>query len=226
MEFQSSILSKAANYQALTNQTPSTYNLQFISSVMPNVESVIEIDAALRKITIPDELKNIAVEGDHLSETIFFRIPRYFDGDDLSSRNCKIRYVNAGSEYGESEICDMEIFDDFIKFGWSIENRVTRYRGVINFTVQFETIENGIEYQWQTTPAQLNVLAGLNIQEIITDKDDVLFRTLNKQIQELQKVVEQLEIKISSINTIGNQVDKLSSDVRYLQDNVVYTLDE
>ena len=191
-----------------------------------NDEPTLTIDSNLRKITVPQQLYNIGVAGDHLCEEIFFECPRYFDGNDLSEHDCVVRYVNAGKEYGEFNVTNMTVNDDSLLFGWKIDNYVTRYSGVINFTVQFNTVLDGIKYQWQTTPAQLNILAGLNIEHTITDKDDVLFRTLSNQINNLQTSVEQLKTQILMIDSLKSQVDKLSADVKYLQENVVYTLDE
>ena len=191
-----------------------------------NDEPTLTIDSNLRKITVPQQLYNIGVAGDHLCEEIFFECPRYFDGNDLSEHDCVVRYINAGKEYGEFNVTNMTINDDSLLFGWEIDNYVTRYSGVINFTVQFNTVLDGIKYQWQTTPAQLNILAGLNIEQTITDKDDVLFRTLSNQINNLQTSVEQLKTQILMIDSLKSQVDKLSADVKYLQENVVYTLDE
>ena len=191
-----------------------------------NDEPTLTIDSNLRKITVPQQLYNIGVAGDHLCEEIFFECPRYFDGNDLSEHDCVVRYVNAGKEYGEFNVTNMTVNEDSLIFGWKLDNSVTRYNGVISFTVQFETIKDGIQYQWQTTPAQLNILAGLNIEQTITEKDDILFRTLSNQVNDLQKSVEQLKIQVSMIDSLKSQVDKLSADVKYLQENVVYTLDE
>ena len=191
-----------------------------------NDEPTLTIDSNLRKITVPQQLYNIGVAGDHLCEEIFFECPRYFDGNDLSEHDCVVRYINAGKEYGEFNVTNMTVNEDSLIFGWKLDNSVTRYNGVISFTVQFETIKDGIQYQWQTTPAQLNILAGLNIEQTITEKDDILFRTLSNQVNDLQKSVEQLKTQILMIDSLKSQVDKLSADVKYLQENVVYTLDE
>ena len=191
-----------------------------------NDEPALTIDSNLRKITVPQQLYNIGVAGDHLCEEIFFECPRYFDGNDLSEHDCVVRYINAGKEYGEFNVTNMTINDDSLLFGWEIDNYVTRYSGVINFTVQFNTVLDGIKYQWQTTPAQLNILAGLNIEQTITEKDDVLFRTLSNQVKNLQKTVEQLKEKVGLIDDLSAQVTTLSNDVAYLKENVVYALDE
>lgn len=212
-EFKSSLLNSSYSAVALIAQD--------------NDEPALTINSNLRKITVPQQLYNIGVAGDHLCEEIFFKCPRYFDGNDLSEHDCIIRFINAGKEYGESNITNMTVNEDSLIFGWKLDNYVTRYSGAISFTVQFETIKDGIQYQWQTTPAKLNILAGLNIEQIITDKDDILFRTLSNQVNDLQKSVEQLKIQVSMIDSLKCQVDKLYDDVKYLQENVVYyTLDE
>ena len=195
--------------------------------VDPISEPIIQIESDLRTINVPNELRKIAVTGDHLSETIYFSCPKYFDGQDLSQHNCIIRFVNAGNEYGESQTTDLEIGDNTIKFGWKIDNHVTRYSGNIYFTVQFETVSDRIEYQWQTTPAELYVLPGLNIEEALTDKDDILFRSLTRRISILEDKFSQFEIVIQDVKTLQEQVDILQNDVGYLHKNAAYiTLDE
>lgn len=223
MAFESSLLSKAANSQKISNIPLN--NAYALSPMMLNsdIEPIIQIDSDLRQINIPPELYNIAVSGDHLSETIFFNVPRYFDGKDLSEHDCLIRYINAGGEYGESDVCDVEVNATNIKFGWAIDNMVTRYTGIIKFTVQFETVN---EYQWQTTPAELHILAGLNIENTITNKDDVLFRSLITQIQNLQRTLNSIQIEVDKISSLESQVKKLTQDINYLKENVVYTLTE
>lgn len=215
----------------MLNEVTSNLNnnmAQIPSLLMENVESepVIQINSDLRTIIIPDELKNIAVTGDHLSETIYFSCPRYFDGIDLSEHTCIIRFINAGNEYGESDIVDLEIDDTKIKFGWALDNHVTRYSGRIQFTVQFESYEDTIEYQWQTTPAELVILPGLNIEETITDQDDLLFRSLASRITDLENKMSDLSSISQRISTISTELQQLKTDVDYLKENVVYTLSE
>jgi len=137
-----------------------------------------------------------------------------------------IRYINAGKEYGESDVCDVDVANEYIKFGWKIDNCATRYSGVLKFTVQFETIQNGVEYQWQTTPAELFILAGLDIEKTLSEKDDVLFRTLTTQIQDIQKILSSIQIETDKISSLESQIEKLTNDVEYLKENVVYTLTE
>lgn len=219
MIYKSKLLNQAIN---VDNSIPAISPLM----VEPENEPVIEINADLRHITIPEELKDIAVTGDHLCETIYFSCPRYFDGEDLSNHSCIIRYINAGNEYGECDVVDITTENDRIKFGWSIDNKATRYSGIIKFTVQFETISDSVEYQWQTTPAELNILPGLNIESTITDQDDVLFRSLTRRISALEEKVTEFDITIQAIENLIHQIDQLQKDVDYLKENVVYTLSD
>lgn len=225
MAFSSSLLSKASEYQSIQNQSSLDSNPYAISlmMMMPEEEPIIEIDSDSRHITIPEELFNIGVTGDHHCETIYFKISRYFDGKDLSAHDCIIRFINAGNEYGEEDVCDVEIFDDYIKFGWLLDKRATRYSGTLEFTVQFETID---EYQWQTVPAQLNIRAGLNIEKTITDKDDILFRTLSKQIDDIKNLLSSMQIETNKIPILSNKVDSLEKEINYLKNNVVYVFNE
>lgn len=219
MIYKSKLLNQAIN---VDNSIPAISPLM----VEPENEPVIEINADLRHITIPEELKDIAVTGDHLCETIYFSCPRYFDGEDLSNHSCIIRYINAGNEYGECDVVDITTENDRIKFGWSIDNKATRYSGIIKFTVQFETISDSVEYQWQTTPAELNILPGLNIESTITDQDDVLFRSLTRRISALEEKVTEFDITIQAIENLIHQINQLQKDVDYLKENVVYTLSD
>lgn len=219
--FQKSPLSSPSNSDRIT-ATP--------FSLTPSNEPVIEIDSDSRMINIPDEIKSIGiVAGDHLAETFYFHISRYFDEKDLSENQAIIRYINAGNEYGESDAVDITINENDITIGWKIDNKVTRYAGDVSFTIQWETIENGVrKYQWQTLPTSINVKSGLTIEETITDKDDLLFRTLSKQVQDLQEKYNALINSniVTNIDVLFERLNTLETSLKYLEENVVYVSKE
>lgn len=200
MAFKSTLLSSSS---AVEN-TPS------LMMLVPETEPVIEIDSDLRKITVPEELYNASVCGDHFAETLYFVCPRYFDGKDLSQHRCIIKCINAGNEYYEFDAVDMTQNDETLHFGWELNNRATSYSGIIKFSVQFETINDTVQYQWQTTPAYLNILDGLSIETTITEKDTALFREITSKIQSLQNQVDVLNsnspISDESIDEIWNSI--------------------
>lgn len=208
----------------------SNSNLITPFSLNPSSEPVIEISSDSRIVNIPDEIKSIGiVAGDHLAETFYFHIDRYFDDNDLSKHHAIIRFINAGNEYGESDAVDITINENDITIGWSIDNKVTRYAGDVSFTIQWETIENGVrEYQWQTLPASINVKSGLAIEETITDKDDLLFRTLSRQVQDLQEKYNALINSniVTNIDILFERLNTLETSLKYLEENVVYVSKE
>ena len=61
---------------------------------LPVDEPLFEIDANSRKIDVPSEFKSngLSVQGDHLAETVFFSIDRYFDYMDLSTCDISINW--------------------------------------------------------------------------------------------------------------------------------------
>lgn len=190
-----------------------------LSDVQPLEEGVMLVDITTKKITIPSSFKNVIVEGDHLSETIFFLIARKADGLDLSQHKCLVRYVNAGNEYGESEVYVAELLEDTIKFGWTVDNKISRFKGSVFFTIQFETVRDGIQYQWQTQPATLTISEGLNVESTIPEDDKTLYQRLLMLIQNVSTSVGSLsdlttENKnnlISAINEV-NVISGVSND--------------
>ena len=64
---------------------------------LPLDEPMFEIDANSRKINVdatPFKANGLSVQGDHLAETVFFKIDRYYDTMDLMNTdiyvNCKM----------------------------------------------------------------------------------------------------------------------------------------
>ena len=53
-----------------------------------------------RSITVPDVLKNVAVQYDHDIETVTFDCPRYWDGNDLSGMKIMINFIKPLGDQG------------------------------------------------------------------------------------------------------------------------------
>lgn len=102
-----------------------------------------------RTITIPEELKHIAVEHDHNIETVTFDCPRYWDEHDFSTMNTYIIYVRPDGYKGQYPVKNPrvdETDDSIIHFDWTISRNVTKQRGNITFLVCIKKInENGEE---------------------------------------------------------------------------------
>lgn len=119
-----------------------------------------------RSVSVPDELKNIAVQYDHNIETVTFDCPRYWDGNDLSAMTIKINYVKTDGSNG-TYICGKPTIDsnneNLIHFDWLISNDVTASSGSVKFIVCVQKLEAGEPVQvWHSQiNNQTSVLPGL-----------------------------------------------------------------
>lgn len=141
------------------------------------------INADTREISVPSSFSNIGVIYDHNAETIFFKIPRYFDNVDLNDQTCIIQYINAGKEEDIYTVTQKDLSNEGeIIFGWKITNSVTKYFGSVSFAVRFYSITNGVfNYNLNTKIAQFNVLNGLNITaDNINVNPDILSQWIEK----------------------------------------------
>lgn len=148
----------------------------------PDEEKFI-INADTREISVPSSFSNIGVIYDHNAETIFFKIPRYFDNVDLNDHTCIIQYINAGKEEDIYTVTQKDLSSNGeIIFGWKITNSVTKYAGSVSFAVRFYSITNGVfDYNFNTKVAQFNVLNGLNISaNNISVNPDLLSQWIEK----------------------------------------------
>ena len=168
-------------------------------------EQEIIINPDTRIITVPKELYNIAVVSDDNAEQVKIRIPRYFDGNDFSTRKCTISYNNALKERGVYTVRDIEIEEDSILLSWYISKFVTKQSGKIYFVVEFkkDVDERGMSYSWSTLPAEMNVMAGLDDNIVIDESDISLYKTLLSQIQATDRRVADLMQRIGDISNIA-----------------------
>lgn len=115
-------------------------------TVLPLDEDVFEINANTREITVPESFaKNgISVQGDEVSEIVYFKINRYFDSIDLNTRDIYIQWTNANGQDGVSvpNVIDIESEPNYIIFGWPLSSAITNVAGTISFSVRFYSIDD------------------------------------------------------------------------------------
>lgn len=91
-----------------------------------------------RFITVPDELKRLAVQYDHDVETVTFDCPRYWDEHDMSKWIVYINYRRPDKVVGQ--YCATNITTDaddstIMHFDWTISKYVTKAIGSLTFNV-------------------------------------------------------------------------------------------
>lgn len=150
---------------------------------LPLDEPIFEIDANTRVISVPAEFRSngLSVQGDHLAETVFFSIDRYFDRMDLSVTNITINW-KMGNNSGKTKnfIMSKDIIPGKVVFGWPINNIITQKSGSLIFAIEFSLKDaqtNEILYDFNTLSSSITIKDGLVIGsdvEAISLDDDVL----------------------------------------------------
>lgn len=190
---------------------------------LPLDEPLFEIDANSRKITIPSDFvsNGLSVQGDHLAETVYFSIDRYFDYMDLN--NCQIR-INwkMGEASGQSVNFSKSLDADpgKIIFGWPVAKELTGKSGSLSFAVEFYTEDRDtITYSLNTLISTITIKEGLVLvsPEVINVNDSILNMLQNSAFGEGDAKVEDIEwltgglvanpentVALTQINLMGN----------------------
>ena len=91
-----------------------------------------------RKVSVPDELKRIAVQYDHNVETVTFDCPRYWDEHDMSQMKVYINYKCPSGSLG-CYIVDSVTIDEtdetIMHFDWTVSRNATLKDGSLSFLV-------------------------------------------------------------------------------------------
>lgn len=133
-------MSQAENLLNTLNTTASLAN----TSEEPHI--VIGDD---RVITVPDQLKRLAVQYDHDIETVTFDCPRYWDEHDMSQMSVYINYLRSDTyraTYKADNVTVDATDDSIMHFDWTISRNVSLVTGKIIFLVCVrKTDDNGNE---------------------------------------------------------------------------------
>ena len=159
--------------------------------VLPLTEDIFEINANTREITVPKHFKDngISVQGDEISEILYFKIDRYFDAQDLNDRemNIYIQWRSSALDDNKQPVegvsqafwIDVETAPNYILFGWPISSEITKAAGEITFAVRFykfNTITQHIDYSFSTLTQKVKIQPSLDfkIQNVIQHTDSNL----------------------------------------------------
>lgn len=153
--------------------TPELYasNQHFFTSLnrpavayLPDSKIHCYIDLETRTIDAPDFL---SVASDHVSETVYFTVNRYYQHMDLTETTCIIQYINAN---GKSHLYCVPFYDiwsapepDTMIFPWCIDGHATEAAGEVQFVVKFIKVdETGkVVYSLNTSLAKSQILHGM-----------------------------------------------------------------
>lgn len=168
-----------SNLYRIQDENPPTLAL-----LLPSTERIYNINLNARTIEAPEYL---SVETDHRAEAIYFKMPRYFDGVDLTAKTAVIQYENA---LGEGHVYVVPFFDvetadrlginegddlrQTVLFPWLIDNVVAKAAGTVKYNIRFFEMssETHLLYSLNTLPAESKILHGIDL------RDDTLYSVM------------------------------------------------
>lgn len=163
-----------------------------------------------------DKFDNVILTKDNESEEVTWRLPRYYDGIDLTTKNISIYYIRPiekdNTSGGESEpqcltetLTVEEWDDEYIWATWVVTDLVTNVAGTLTYSIIAEGDGLKDEYFWQSYPSTFLIEGGIygNLQTGEQDFsfiDKKSFRTdVYQTIEELKAIHEAGEIKWQSL---------------------------
>lgn len=133
-----------------------------------------DVDLDKRKIIFPNEYSTfLSVEKDSFADTLYFRVPRYFDDVDLAKTSIIIEYVTpADPKEGipskariyPAILQDWTSQPGYILFGWSLGHEATQVAGTLKFAIRFFRVdpqERVFTYSLNTLPAEGQIVEGI-----------------------------------------------------------------
>ena len=197
------------------------------------------------KYSTVDEQKNITMDSSQVnitqetnSQYIPFRMPRYYDGIDLSSMNIFVRYTRSATsnEGYTSEVVNVQRNDQYIRFGWLIDKTITSQVGDIRFQIEAtgsvnKTASNGritsIEYKWMTKPVgKISIIQGLigSNSEIEVVPGGGEWQTYENRIiayvNEAKRAADSVNGLTSRVSTLESKTNQLTNDLNNDKNNL------
>ena len=188
-------------------------------SMLPLDEDVFEIDANTRTITVPPAFaKNgISVQGDEISEVVYFKINRFFDATDLFNQDIMIEWIAPSNLKGYS-VPTVKVLDEttnYVIFGWALAGAITEKPGDVTFSVRFYKYDddnNKIQYSLSTLTqkAKIHESIGLEIPGLLGSEGHLEgYKVLGDEIKALIK-------ERSENSNFGADGDKALAPILYM----------
>lgn len=190
----------------------------------PDTEPMIEVDLATRKITVPESLYDIAVTGDNNAETLRIKVADRFDGVSLVEKNAFIWFRNARKEDYRQDIETVQHIDGSLILDWRIDERLTRYKGEVQFKVGFESTL----YSLSSLPGKLNISETLNAGTVFETQEESITEQFLRRLSDLELLSVRLEENIAGLQTAAAQIERnkeeliqLRNETKFLKEHAV-----
>ena len=183
-----------------------------------------------RSITIPSELRTIAVQYDHNIKTVIFDCPRYWDGLDMSEMRVYINYKRSDGVVGMSIPKNLSIDNvdnSIIHFDWTITRGVTLVAGTLSFSVCIKkpNVNGNEENHWNSEiNTQMTVSKGLEYEEQKNPQHADLISNLIDRMEETELAVEKAGFYMTTEHmvTLLAHFDSLKEDLAKRTETVLF----
>ena len=183
-----------------------------------------------RVITVPTELKRLAVQFDHDVETVTFDCPRYWDEHDMSQMHIYINYLRPDKETGifkAQNIVVDETDSNIMHFDWTISRNATEVPGQLVFLVCIKKAdeEGNEKTHWNSELCKTcYVSEGL---EIDGEELKALYPEIIEQwYQEVVAVIDEVNAtKQDLISDVNSTKQELTSEIAGLKQELLYARD-
>lgn len=148
-----------------------------IFTVLPLDEAMFEIDANARTIKVPEvfQKNGVSVQGDQISEILYFKIDRFYDMEDLHGCDIFIEWrtpadANGKVYEGVSKpwAIDLESEPGYIIFGWPLSTEITTIPGDVTFAVRFYRFDSHVlKYSLSTLTNTVTIKPGINLENSV-----------------------------------------------------------
>ena len=162
-----------------------------------------------RVITVPSELKRIAVQYDHNIETVTFDCPRYWDDHDMSTMNVYINYTRADNEPGcyiADDVAVDETDTSIMHFSWTISRHVTEAVGPLTILICIKMVDkdgNEVNHWNSERNSEMTVSKGMECGDIIAEKyPDIISQILTDMGNLADLTTEDKSSLVAAINEI------------------------
>jgi hypothetical protein len=144
-------------------------------------DAMFVIDPITHALTNTSGEKIVLIRGEHNSERITVKMPRYIEGHDMALCNLvQIAYINIETEGRDKKyntgvylVDDLTIVDDeTLTLSWLISKNATKWEGALNFMILFSCIEGKkVTYRWGTdTNNDIYVLQSIDSNLVFEDE--------------------------------------------------------
>lgn len=148
-----------------------------------------------RVISVPEELRRIAVQYDHDVETVTFDCPRYWDGLDMSELSIYINYMRKDRYvacYKATDIVVDGTDPNIMHFNWTVSRNVSEVKGELKFLVCIKKGDSeGYEVNhWNSElNAEMYISEGLEVDPSILDPYPDIISQWNDEVQQVKDIL-------------------------------------